>query len=195
MCVAVSASFQVSQPYLLLVPVRAAPGSRPDTRPLVLLTRQFLLPQRFARQVSAESENVSDVRGRAKAPSQGILQPKVAGASSYFDFLVRHEQEYSQARLLCMPVLDQKKNVLGILEMIKAQEATSFSEADEKTFSEYAEALGLILEASLEIANQNCGQSWSPPTTLPKRIELQRYKNCLECACQGLGPLCPIAAV
>jgi putative ABC transport system ATP-binding protein len=87
----------------------------------------------------------------------GILQLQQPGVSSYFDFAFRHEQDYGEGRLLCMPVLDRKKNVLAILEMIKRQEDPAFSETDEKNFSEYAESLAVILETSLQIAHQNRG--------------------------------------
>jgi len=90
---------------------------------------------------------------------RGILRLLEGGAESYLDFAMRHEQDYGEGRLLCMPVLDRKKNLMAILKMIKDPEDPSFSEADEKYFSEYAEALGLILETSLEIAHQNRGQA------------------------------------
>ncbi len=57
-----------------------------------------------------------------------------------------------------MPVFDRKKNVLGILEIIKQPEDPAFTDLDEKNFSEFAEPLGMILESPLEIAlqNRNC---------------------------------------
>jgi len=41
--------------------------------------------------------------------------------------------------------------------MIKGQNDSAFSEADEKNFSEFAESLAVILETSLQIAHQNRG--------------------------------------
>jgi putative ABC transport system ATP-binding protein len=91
-------------------------------------------------------------RGSRNDETLNLLEP---GPASYLDYALRHEKEFSDRRLLCMPVFDRKKNVLGILEIIKRPEDPAFSDSDEKNFSEFAEPLGTILESSLEIALQN----------------------------------------
>lgn len=112
------------------------------------------------------SRSVRDIGGNISGEAEGdepasrggsILQLQKPGVSSYFDFAFRHEEDYRDGRLLCMPVLDRKKNVLAILEMIKRREDPAFSEVDEKNFADYAESLAVILETSLQIAHQNRG--------------------------------------
>lgn len=94
-----------------------------------------------------------ETAGLARAGNDaGMEEP---GASPFFDFAFGHEQEFLDRRLLCMPVFDRKKSVLAVLQMFKRPEDPQFTDEDEQNFSAFAEPLGMILESSLEIANQN----------------------------------------
>ncbi len=114
------------------------------------------LYSRFVRKKSEGAGCVPEPQ-EPSAAAGGILQLLKPGVSSYFDFAFQYEQDHRDGRLLCMPVVDRKGNVLAILEMIKRQEDPAFNEADEKNFADYAESLAVILETSLQIAHQNRG--------------------------------------
>jgi putative ABC transport system ATP-binding protein len=96
----------------------------------------------------------SELIGPSALPGKSAT-PVEPGASPFFDFAFGHEQEFLDRRLLCMPIFDRKKSVVAVLQMFKRPEDPQFTDDDEQNFSTFAEPLGMILESSLEIANQN----------------------------------------
>ena len=81
------------------------------------------------------------------------------GTSPHFDLALGHETEYSEHRLLCMPIFDRKKNVVAVVQMFKNAGDTAFTDADETNFRDFVEPLGIILESSLRVAHQNPGRA------------------------------------
>ena len=74
-----------------------------------------------------------------------------AYASPDFNPAIDRETGYRTHTILCMPVFDRKRNVLAVVQMLNKAGDGAFTEADETTFREFIEPLGVILESSLRL--------------------------------------------
>jgi putative ABC transport system ATP-binding protein len=91
--------------------------------------------------------------GHVARSGQGINLFELA-ASPFFETVFGAEDEFRENRLLCMPILDRRNSVLAVLQMVKRPEDPEFTEDDEKNFADFVEPLGMMLESSLKLANQ-----------------------------------------
>jgi putative ABC transport system ATP-binding protein len=91
--------------------------------------------------------------GHVARSGQGINLFELA-ASPFFETVFGAEEDVRENRLLCMPILDRKNSVLAVLQMVKRAEDPEFTEEDERNFGEFVEPLGMMLESSLKLANQ-----------------------------------------
>jgi putative ABC transport system ATP-binding protein len=80
-----------------------------------------------------------------------VLNIPDAYASSDFNPAIDRETGYHTHTILCMPVFDRKRNVLAVVQMLNKAGGGAFTEADETTFREFIEPLGVILESSLRL--------------------------------------------
>jgi putative ABC transport system ATP-binding protein len=69
-----------------------------------------------------------------------------------FDPDVDRETGYRTRSILCMPIFDREKTVLAVAQLLNKNGGEAFTEADEKSFREFAFPLGLILESYLRMA-------------------------------------------
>ena len=58
---------------------------------------------------------------------------------------------YRTRSMLCMPVFDRRQKVLAVVQVLNKAGDAAFTAADEATFREFAEPLGVILESSLRL--------------------------------------------
>ena len=80
-----------------------------------------------------------------------VLNIPDAYASPDFNPAIDRETGYRTHTILCMPVFDRKRNVLAVVQMLNKADDKTFTEADETTFREFIEPLGVILESSLRL--------------------------------------------
>jgi putative ABC transport system ATP-binding protein len=80
-----------------------------------------------------------------------VLNIPDAYASPDFNPAIDRETGYRTRTILCMPLFDQKKNVLAVVQMLNKAGGAAFTEADETAFREFTEPLGVILESSLRL--------------------------------------------
>lgn len=90
------------------------------------------------------------IAGRV-ANSGEVLNIPDAYASPDFNPAIDRETGYRTRTILCMPVFDRKRNVLAVVQMLNKAGYGAFTEADETTFREFIEPLGVILESSLRL--------------------------------------------
>jgi putative ABC transport system ATP-binding protein len=76
-----------------------------------------------------------------------------AYASPDFNPAIDRETGYRTQSILCMPVFNRKKNVLAVVQMLNKSGGGAFTEADETSFRDFIEPLGVILESSLRLAH------------------------------------------
>jgi adenylate cyclase len=50
-----------------------------------------------------------------------------------------------------MPILDRRKQVVAVVQLLNKQSEQQFSEDDEQAFREFAAPLGLILESCIRM--------------------------------------------
>jgi len=67
---------------------------------------------------------------------------------------------YRTESILCMPIFDRQRNIVGVAELLNKHGGQPFTEADEQAFREFAAPLGLILESCLKMAVR-----WVPSPT------------------------------
>jgi putative ABC transport system ATP-binding protein len=53
---------------------------------------------------------------------------------------------FTTRSILCMPILDRKRVVIGVAQLLNRRDAPAFTTDDERTFAEFAAPLGIILE-------------------------------------------------
>jgi putative ABC transport system ATP-binding protein len=53
--------------------------------------------------------------------------------------------------ILCMPIFNRNKQVFAVAQLLNRKNQPAFDAADEKTFNEFAESLGLILESTVRL--------------------------------------------
>ncbi len=58
---------------------------------------------------------------------------------------------YRTQSILCMPIFDRQRNILGVAELLNKHGGQPFTQADEQAFREFAAPLGLILESCLNL--------------------------------------------
>jgi putative ABC transport system ATP-binding protein len=58
---------------------------------------------------------------------------------------------YRTKSILCMPILDRRKQVVAVVQLLNKQSEQQFSEDDEQAFREFAAPLGLILESCIRM--------------------------------------------
>lgn len=80
-----------------------------------------------------------------------VLNIPDAYASPDFNPAIDRETGYRTRTILCMPVFDRKRKVLAVVQMLNKGDGQVFTEADETTFREFIEPLGVILESSLRL--------------------------------------------
>lgn len=90
------------------------------------------------------------IAGRV-AHSGEVLNIPDAYASPDFNPAIDRETGYRTQSILCMPVFDRKKNVLAVVQMLNKAGGGAFTEADETSFRDFIEPLGVILESSLRL--------------------------------------------
>jgi len=90
------------------------------------------------------------IAGRVAQTGEGLNIPD-AYASPDFNPDIDRETGYRTHSILCMPVFDRKKNVLAVVEMLNKTNGAAFTVADETSFREFIEPLGVILESSLRL--------------------------------------------
>jgi putative ABC transport system ATP-binding protein len=90
------------------------------------------------------------IAGRV-ANSGEVLNIPDAYASPDFNPAIDRETGYRTHSILCMPVFDRKKNVLAVVQMLNKAGGGEFTQADETSFRDFIEPLGVILESSLRL--------------------------------------------
>jgi putative ABC transport system ATP-binding protein len=90
------------------------------------------------------------IAGRVANSGETLNIPD-AYASPDFNPAIDRETGYRTRTILCMPVFDRKRNVLAVVQMLNKAGDGAFTEADEATFREFIEPLGVILESSLRL--------------------------------------------
>lgn len=90
------------------------------------------------------------IAGRVANSGEALNVPD-AYASPDFNPAIDRETGYRTRTILCMPVFDRKRNVLAVVQMLNKAGDRAFTEADETTFREFIEPLGVILESSLRL--------------------------------------------
>ncbi|HWD00817.1 MAG TPA: ATP-binding cassette domain-containing protein [Candidatus Sulfopaludibacter sp.] len=58
---------------------------------------------------------------------------------------------YRTRSILCMPIKDSKDRVLAVVQLLNKQDGQPFSESDERSFTEFSNALGIIVETWLRL--------------------------------------------
>jgi putative ABC transport system ATP-binding protein len=56
------------------------------------------------------------------------------------------QQLFVTKSILCMPIFDRKKTVIGVAQLLNKQGADAFGAQDERRFEEFASSVGIILE-------------------------------------------------
>lgn len=90
------------------------------------------------------------IAGRVANTGEPLNIPD-AYASPDFNPAIDRETGYRTRTILCMPVFDRKRNVLAVVQMLNKAGDGAFTQADETTFREFIEPLGVILESSLRL--------------------------------------------
>jgi putative ABC transport system ATP-binding protein len=55
-------------------------------------------------------------------------------------------QQFTTRSILCGPILDRQRTVIGVAQLLNKRDSPAFSAADEHTLEEFGESLGIILE-------------------------------------------------
>ena len=101
-------------------------------------------------------------RGEAGQITEYGIAVDVLERDADFNPQVDRETGYRTHSLLCMPILDRNKRVFAVVQMLNKHGNEPFSEEDEKSFREFTDPLGVILESC---ARMNEGQQ-NPESTL-----------------------------
>jgi putative ABC transport system ATP-binding protein len=64
-----------------------------------------------------------------------------------FNPQVDRDTGYQTRNILCMPIRDHRKEVFAVAQLLNRQDAAAFTSDDERTFAEFAEVIGVILES------------------------------------------------
>jgi adenylate cyclase len=64
-----------------------------------------------------------------------------------FNPQVDRDTGYRTYGILCMPIFDRNKKVFAVAQMLNKHGNLPFTEEDEKSFREFADPLGVILES------------------------------------------------
>lgn len=64
-----------------------------------------------------------------------------------FNPKVDRDTGYRTRNILCMPILDHRKEVFAVAQLLNREGEYAFTSADERTFAEFADAIGVILES------------------------------------------------
>ena len=66
---------------------------------------------------------------------------------SFFDRTIDQRTGYRTRSVLCMPVKDSKQRVFAVAQLLNKTDGGAFTTDDEHKFTEFANALGLIVES------------------------------------------------
>ena len=80
-----------------------------------------------------------------------------------FNPQVDRETGYHTHSLLCMPIFDRNKRVFAVVQMLNKQGNEPFSEEDEKSFREFTDPLGVILESCARMSEGHRNPEFATP--------------------------------
>ncbi len=83
----------------------------------------------------------------------------IADPYSHPDFNPQIDREtgYRTRSILCMPLRDRKKNLFAVVQILNRNDGEPFDQHDEKSFLEFEEPLGVILESCARLAPRSVG--------------------------------------
>ena len=83
----------------------------------------------------------------------------IADPYSHPDFNPEIDREtgYRTRSILCMPLRDRKKNLFAVVQILNRKDGQPFDQHDEKSFLEFEEPLGVILESCARLAPRSVG--------------------------------------
>jgi putative ABC transport system ATP-binding protein len=87
-----------------------------------------------------------------------------AYAEPLFNRAVDQQTGYRTRTMLCVPILDRRRRVIAVAEVLNKCGGVPFAAADEQRFAEFAASLGVVLESWSQMARGRAGgASESPP--------------------------------
>ena len=83
----------------------------------------------------------------------------IADPYSHPDFNPEIDRQtgYRTRSILCMPLRDRKKNLFAVVQILNRKDGQPFDQHDEKSFLEFEEPLGVILESCARLAPRSVG--------------------------------------
>jgi signal transduction protein with GAF and PtsI domain len=72
-----------------------------------------------------------------------------------FNMQVDIDTGYRTRGILCMPILDRKKKIFAVAQVINRLDWKPFDAQDEKTFAEFAELFSLVVESCQQMQSHN----------------------------------------
>ena len=81
----------------------------------------------------------------------------------HFNAEVDRETGYHTRSILCIPIIDRKKHLFAVAQLINKLDAPSFGPADEKTFEDFAELFSVVLESCVRMQTRKFLPPEQPP--------------------------------
>ena len=96
------------------------------------------------------------IAGRVAA-SGGAMNIADAYAEPLFNRAVDQQTGYRTRTMLCVPILDRRRRVIAVAEVLNKRGGVPFAAADEQRFAEFAASLGVVLESWSQMARGRAG--------------------------------------
>jgi putative ABC transport system ATP-binding protein len=75
---------------------------------------------------------------------------------------VDRETGYRTRSILCIPIMDRKKNLFAVAQLINKLDAPGFGAADEKAFEDFSELFSVVLESCVRMQTRNLAPADAP---------------------------------